>query len=60
MYAIIIHVHAILKYSYSDTDSTYVYPGEKVRVITRKLARSRHSTPLFRELTRRAQLREEA
>ena len=30
------------------------------RGITRKLARSRHSTPLFRELMRHARLREEA
>ena len=36
------------------------YPGGEVRVITRKLARSRHSTPLFHEVTRRARLREEA
>ena len=34
-------------------------PGAKVHVITLE-ARSRHSTPLFRELTRRARLREEA
>ena len=32
-------------------------PGAKVRVITRE---ARYSTPLFRELTRRARLREEA
>ena len=40
----------------------FTNPGAKVRVrrgIARKLVRLRHATPLFRELTRRAQLRDE-
>ena len=39
-----------------------MYPGAKVRVITREVRyyakTRRHSTPLFRELTRRARLRD--
>ena len=57
VYTMYIHVHVKVQrvlilqlYKYM-----YMYPGANVRVrrgITRKLARSRHATPLFHELTR--------